>query len=300
MAVHSNFFNSTSNILLIGSILLVHMPRTRRLIRAQRPYELILRIEKGIPFVSLSLIKLLIEGIIARAQRDQKVTICHYLWMGNHVHMILIARDAQHCVFFYQEIQKKITDSFKRLLGKDKLRLWEGEPVLAEILDPDAVVERISYLYANPASADLVESIDDYPGLSTWNKYVSIGSNDDCTIISEVPWIQLPSIKVLPSSTLSRIDDVLTTSRLRANSTIKHELRIDPNAWFACFKINDSAAKYYLERIVASVRNREQEAKKNRNITNKKVLGKKVLQAQPILQAHTPKNVKDVFMCSVR
>ena len=81
--------------------------------------------------------------------------------------MLLIPQDAELCVYFYQELQKKVTEAMKRLLGVRRLNLWEGDPILAEVLDADKVISRITYFYANPAEADLVDSIDEYPGLTS-------------------------------------------------------------------------------------------------------------------------------------
>ena len=49
------------------------MPRTRRYIRANRPYELDIRVKSGLPFACLLLIKLVLKSALARAQRDNKV-----------------------------------------------------------------------------------------------------------------------------------------------------------------------------------------------------------------------------------
>ncbi len=110
------------------------MPRTRRYIRANRPYELDIRVKSGLPFACLRLIKLVLKSAPARAQRDNKVTICHHHWQANHLHMLLIPQDAELCVYFYQELQKKVTEAMKRLLGVRRLNLWEGDPILAEVL----------------------------------------------------------------------------------------------------------------------------------------------------------------------
>ena len=72
---------------------------------------------------------------------------------------------------FYGEIQKRITDMLKRLLGLEYLEIWEGEPTVAEILDLEKAIERIAYFYANPAQDKLVDSIEEFPGFSSWYDY---------------------------------------------------------------------------------------------------------------------------------
>ena len=63
----------------------LNVARTRRQIISGRPYELILRVSNKLPFVALELVDLILKSALARAQRDNKVIICHHLWMGNHV-----------------------------------------------------------------------------------------------------------------------------------------------------------------------------------------------------------------------
>jgi REP element-mobilizing transposase RayT len=82
------------------------MPRTRRHIQPGRPYELILRVKEGFPFCPSPLINTLLNGIIARAQRDNKVTLCHYRQMSNLIHIILIAKCPVATVNFYQKIRE--------------------------------------------------------------------------------------------------------------------------------------------------------------------------------------------------
>jgi hypothetical protein len=48
---------------------------------------------QGLPFVCRLYMEMILNGIIARVQRDMKVTLCHHLWMANHAHMIIIAKD---------------------------------------------------------------------------------------------------------------------------------------------------------------------------------------------------------------
>lgn len=265
------------------------MSRRRRRILANHPYELILRVREGLPFVALDLIKLLIEGILARAQRDNKVILCHYLWMGNHVHILLIPLNTELCVSFYQEIQKKITETFKRLLGKYRLNLWEGEPVLAQILDPDKMTQRIAYLYANPAKADLVETISDYPGLSTWDAFNAVGKKIDGSTKRLVPWIRLPNIKVLPSLSISRLEDTLKTSILKKSALLSHELELQPNAWMKAFGFKtDLDAEDYFQKICSSIDQMEMNAALVRTEQGKTVVGKRRLREQSILKRHTP------------
>jgi hypothetical protein len=256
------------------------MPRTRRHIQPGRPYELILRVKEGLPFRPSPLINTLLNGIIARAQRDNKVTLCHYLWMSNHIHIIIIAKCPLATVHFYQEIQKKVTDTFKRLFGKRRLSLWEGDAVLAQILDIDKAIDRVAYLYANPARANLVESIDDYPGASSWNQFISEKKESPC-----IPWIQLPSIKKLPSLYLNQKDEVKILNKLSSESVTLHKITLEPNALIAAFGHQGDCKQI----IIQKIREKEKLANQARHSEKKLIPSKELLLNQQINRAHSPK-----------
>lgn len=96
-------------------------------------YEVTVRTLSGLPFTSSPLMRLLLETAIARANRDQKVVICHYVWMSNHAHIMLVCNDQQGMSNFVGELKKKLTDSIKRLFGRDQLFLWERRSSIAKI-----------------------------------------------------------------------------------------------------------------------------------------------------------------------
>jgi hypothetical protein len=216
---------------------------------------------------------------MARAQRDNKVTICHYLWMSNHVHMIFIPHDPLSCVNFYQEVQKKITDTFKRLLGKRRLCLWEGDAVLAQILDLQKAIERVAYLYANPARANLVSSIESYPGASSWDAF----SRDDEP--KEVPWFQLPTIHKLPSLSLNRKVEEKILKELQMKSVISHSLEVKPRALMEAFGVETDMR----ESIIEVIRSKELTAERVRKDAQKTVKSRALLMQECINAPHLPK-----------
>ena len=265
------------------------MARTRRYIRAERPFELEIRVKEGLPFACLEVVKLLLKSAMARAQRDNKIKICHYNWLANHLHMLFIPYDAEKCIFFYQELQKKITEYMKRLLGVRRLALWEGDPVLAEILDFEKALDRIAYLYANPASANLVDSIDEYPGLSSWVDFLEAGTQVDSVVSHSVPWVRLPNVKKLPSLVLSTAKDLALYEELVATSDTSHELAIYPYALLSCFGTTEmSDIKSVRERIINKVRTLETYAREVRKQTGKSVIGVVRLLKQKIMAFHLP------------
>jgi len=252
---------------------------------------LCLRTARGLPFAYLQIIKILLDSALARTQRDSKVTVCHYLWMRNHLHMLLIAHDPQQATNFYMELQKKITDYFKRLLSRPELSLWEGHPSLARVLDIEKAIHEISYYYLNPAEADLVEDVKDYPGLSSWDAYQGcMQQGADAAATRAVPWIRQPMIKAIPSLQISPNQDRFLSTKLLEQARAKHTLTIHPNAWMKCFGITEqSHIKQINDQILRRIAERQSELTAVRAKSNKKVIGVQRLISEPISFEHRPK-----------
>ncbi|MBX7137464.1 MAG: hypothetical protein K1X83_05720 [Oligoflexia bacterium] len=278
------------------------MPRRRRRIKSKTCYELCFRARQGLPLVAYRLIDLIIGASVARTQRDDKVTLCHDIWNGSHPHMLVVTKDSEQCTRFYGEIQKRITDAVKRLLGLKHLDLWEGTAMVAEIPDLEAAIERIAYLYANPAQDNLEDCIEKFPGFSSWRAFRRIEPTLGSESTEDFPWLRLPSIPEVPDRPLSSYEDLKVTRELRISNRVRHSLIRKPNAWMSCFGI--SSEKEIAEvntRIVERVRAKEAEARASRVKKGKGVYGAHRLRSQKILQSHTPKKKsRKVFViCSI-
>lgn len=267
------------------------MPRARRRIISGKCYELCFRAKSSLPFVPYKVIAFLLSAILARVQRDFKLTLCHDIWNGSHAHIIIVAKNAEQCVRFYMEVQKKITDALKRLLGIDYLTLWEGRPMVAEIGDLAAAKERIAYLYANPAQDNLVDCIEQFPGYSSWSIFKQCYNSLAAKDTKSFPWVRLPSIRAASSPILSDSEDKALVRLLKMKNKAQfHELIREPNAWMECFGIDsDEEAAKINEDIVEEIQANEAEARKNRADEKKNLMGLSKLCSQPILKEHAPK-----------
>lgn len=266
------------------------MPAARRMIVSNRLYELEIRARSGLPFPPLAVIRLLLASAMARTQRDHKVVVCHFLWMANHLHLLFIAKDAYAAACFYGELTKKITDYMKRLLGLPALELWESRgATVSEVLDLESALSRITYVYCNPARADLVQSVDAYPGFSSWKPFASSPERSIHTEL--VPWIRQPSIKPIPcgASLSERQDRFLARSLELRNQRHVEQLTVAPNAWYAVFGVTDTAEiERFNSRLFASIREREEVFAKQRQADGRHVMGVSKLKQLPIMRAHTP------------
>lgn len=265
------------------------MSRMRRVFLSGQVYEFGFRAKEGLPLPTWEVMNLIIRSALARTQRDNKVTLCHHMWMGNHVHIIAVIHDSQDAVDFMQEVQKKLTESIKRLLGQSHLNIWEGTPMMAVITDPAKVQDRIAYLYSNPASADLVDAVEEYPGVSSWSEYQGITHTIEAKSTTIVPWVRQPFITKLKRHYLSPMEDrAMATSIANASSKKTHELNLYPNAWMKTFDI--IAPKDVEEcnnQVMSLIREKEANARGLRG--KKRVLGAERLRRERIFKAHTPK-----------
>lgn len=270
------------------------MGYTARYYESQKLYAITFRTIEGLPFVATQYMKLLIYGILARAQRDAKVTLCHFLWMGNHAHMLAIFKDPEQAVNFYAEVQKKLTETIKALLGLPHLRLWEGRPVVAQVADLPAAVEQIAYLYANPARANLVDSIPQYPGCSSWDLFrgTVASETDQIDVKVEYPalWVPYSKIPPLPAQILRKHADIDFADGL-SRKGLPHTLELYPNAWMKCFGVKSPEQVANInQKVIACLAEREQEHREKRLAENKVLLGQRLLRVQPVTRAHIPKD----------
>ena len=275
------------------------MGLTPRHFFSNKLYAITFRTKKGLPFVSTRTIRTILEGAIARTQRDFKVTLCHFLWMGNHAHILAIFHDAQQASNFYGEVQKKITDSLKPLLGLRNLNLWAGRPVVAQVFDIDAAIDQIVYLYANPTRANLVDSITEYPGSSSWRDYIECTDTVEAKVSHDAVWVPYPRIKKLPSPVMKKQADEDFNSRLTA-AGVPHKLELFPNAWMKLFGvINPEHVREVNHGIQKRLRAREELHRKTRREEKKSVFGERALRLQSIWTEHTPKpSERRIFIIS--
>lgn len=275
------------------------MPRRRRRIESNSCYELCFRAREGLPLVAYDLIELIIGSAVSRTQRDNKVILCHDLWNGSHPHIIVVTKDSEQCLRFYGEIQKRLTDSIKRLLGLNFLNLWEGTAMVSRIYDLDAAIERIAYLYANPAKDNLEDCIEKFPGYTSWRGYKKAQPTLEAENSEEFPWIRMPSIPEVPDRPLTPYEDRSISRSLKESNKQRHILTRRPNAWMACFGIESPEEISEINaRILNRVREKEEEARKLRK---GKVMGAHRLRSQKILQPHKPKKKsrKIFIICSI-
>jgi hypothetical protein len=97
------------------------MAYTQRRFEKNHVYEICLRTKEGLPFACLENLNILLLGIMARANRDQKLKFCHFLWLGNHVHILFVVIDSDAVASYYADLMKKTTETWKAFFGLQSL-----------------------------------------------------------------------------------------------------------------------------------------------------------------------------------
>ena len=266
------------------------MPRPLRYIESGVVYEICFRAKDSLPLICYKFMDFMLYCILARVQRDSKVTLCHQIFNGSHAHILVIGWDSQQLINFYSEVQKKITDCLKCFLGLEHLEIWDRAPSLIKIDNLETAKDRIAYFYANPAQDDLEDSIEKFPGTSSWEIFSHCLNKLNEEVTKPYPWIRLKSIPKLSARAISEKEDLEVVKTLKERNKTFHPLTHSPNAWMRCFGIDsDAEVKQINEEILNRLRVKEAVSREKRAKAKKPVLGAKRLRTQPLLKSHTPK-----------
>ena len=274
--------------------------RNQRMYRSKAVYELCFRAREGLPLPARPLINLILQSALARTQKDNKVNLCTLVWMSNHPHIIIESLDTDNLAKFYAELKKKITEYLKRLLGDSHKVVWRGRTMVAEILDLETAIDRQVYIFLNPAKANLVDSIDDYPGVTTWKAFLNAKPNTNSYHEVEVPWIRLPSVPTLSSPCPSKNEEKKVIKQLLAKNKHNQKLRVYPFAWLKAFGITEpEEIESIRKRIIERVKKAQKELKENRAKNKTTIIGSERLTTESLEVAHTPqKNARRIYFLS--
>jgi REP element-mobilizing transposase RayT len=269
------------------------MPQERRRYISGAVYEICFRAKEGIPLPPNRAINALIEAVVARVQRDEKLTLCHYYWSGNHTHMLVRAKDSDQFSRFLGETKRRITTAVKQLCGFDFLNLWEIRVTVAHTLTVDTVISRIAYFYANPSNDNLEDSIEKYPGLSTFKDFLQCKDSLSASITDWIPQFKVPALPKIGTTTIGIHEEreiLKALNRITHKKVKKHNLTRYPNDWMKAFGITDnSKVREINEEILKKVRESEEVARQKRKELGKSVMGAAKLRRQSIMTPHTPK-----------
>jgi hypothetical protein len=278
---------------------ILFMPRTRRVYQKRSLYEVVSRARQGLPLPPTETTNEILAGIYGRAQRDQKVTLCNFVEMNNHNHVLAIPKTPKTFPEFYGELKKGVTDSVKSLLGLSHLTLWEDRSSVAVVPKLEDAIGRLVYIFCNPTKAGLVDSIDEFPGLSSWHAFKTCEPSVRATVSISVRSYHKAAIPRLPDGdTLTEEEDKRLLAQLRSSDEVfEHDLVIKPLAWLELFGITDpKKVQAVRARVIRLVYQQEAKYRKERT---RPVMGAQRLRSQQYFKQHTPaKRDRKVFVIS--
>ncbi len=244
------------------------------------------RVEEGLLLLSNPLCQAIIKSCLARALAVHPgFKISHIIVEGTHLHLLGVVDSPDDVPGFIKCFKTESSHAFNIILGRRKRTIWcEGydSPV---VLTPLRAAVAIAYIYSNPTKDNLVDCIDEYPGVSSWGMF----QRKDCSKL----WQRLRRFhyqKLAPDSHNLR-GYTKEAERLISNSKEAHPFTIYPNAWMEAFGVSDQKAQEDINaRIVLRIRTLEARYKRVRERLGKKVPGRERLLSQPINPSHLPQN----------
>jgi REP element-mobilizing transposase RayT len=104
-------------------------------------------------------------GVLGRAQRRYKVSLCSFVLLSGHYHMLVRVKDVRQLGKFMQYFNGNFAREVARLTGwKD--RIFSRRYQAIQVSDEEAAqVERLRYHLAHGVKEDLVERVDQWPGV---------------------------------------------------------------------------------------------------------------------------------------
>ena len=267
------------------------MGRKRRNLEHHTLYEISFRTQTGLPLVPNLLIAFLLEGIMARAQTQFDITISHHCWMGNHPHFLVVTKYPGHLPAFAAYLKAESAQMINSLLGRKSRTIWTRGYNPMKIAGPERAKERIAYLYNNPTKAGLEDTIEAYPGLNSWQDFLSGGG---IRTVTKVPRSKVPALKT-PAISISEAKRQLRA--LEKENYPQSSLRIEPDAWMQCFADTKDAEPDKINRqIISLVRRNEAAYRAKRKRENKEVIGSTTLQRQSMLAEHEPEKFSPALL----
>lgn len=242
--------------------------RPRRRFIPGEAYFISARTAQGLPFAPQKAVQKIIKGILAKGQSLYPTPICHYLFMGNHFHLIVVCKKSKTLVYFYKYIKAELARAMNKLAGKRGV-MWQGRCDAPVLLTAEDVMEKSAYLYSNPQAAHLVERVEHWPGANSWEAFVTGRHVEKCE------WIP---VRELTSEGIRNLEEYR-----------EYRLEISPFAWLESKDYQDVTQRRAKGEIIRRVREAELRLCGERRAEGRGVVGRRTLEEQGIYRQHRPK-----------
>jgi REP element-mobilizing transposase RayT len=265
------------------------MPARRKLFQTGNVYEICTRMQQGLPLTAHPSAITLLRGMLARAQGYYPITISHLVFMANHFHMIVVAQNPEDVANFMEYFKSQTSRVLNILFGLSG-QSWAERYDSPCILDVSKLMARLEYLYTNPQQANLVDTIDHYPHISSWSQLVSGSTKKE----TQEKKHSIRCLNDLVRKAKQKFRQYPSLPYQKENE----KLTIDTAAAFRALGIeDDEEITERLSEVVCRVRIKEKELSKERIAAAKSVLGKQALICASPLKLHNPKKSQPRMLC---
>lgn len=111
-----------------------------------------------------AVINWLILSVLARALSLFEIQLHGFVFMSNHVHLLLSAANANLISRFLSHLKGNLARGIKAETGHDG-NVWQGRCRIIPVLDDAAAIDRLRYIIAHGAKEHLVASSLEWPGV---------------------------------------------------------------------------------------------------------------------------------------
>jgi REP element-mobilizing transposase RayT len=190
-------------------------------------------VEEGLLLLSNPLCSAIIQSCLAAAQGLYPVRISHLLVEATHVHLVITVYNPEDVPSFIRHFKTESAHMINSLLGRKKRTIWSEGYDSPKVLTFAKAMMVVAYIYSNPAKDNLVRSIDEYPGFSSWQMF-TLG---ECTKV----WKRLrrPQFLALTKDSHNLRGYTKEAERLLTESSESQTFTLEPTAWLEAFGITD-------------------------------------------------------------
>jgi hypothetical protein len=269
------------------------MGHPRRYFPAGTPYFITNRLSEGLPFVANLYINLMLFGILARACfRFRAITVCAFLFLSNHYHMIVVLRgDGSQLAGFMHYVDGEIAKLVVRWLGRRNVKVWGQRYHAAPLLTAESVFQELVYTFSNPLKANLVARASEWDGCSSYSAF------EDPTP-KTYKWIRPSKAPLLPNSLFHKRIVRRLVEKLLETEAPSYTLNIEPFAWMACFpEMQTMSTASMKQRLYEALAKEEKRAEHTRKQEKRTVVGAAALAEQNPHKPYKPKKFGKRVWC---
>jgi hypothetical protein len=202
--------------------------------------------------------------------------------------MLAVINSSEDVSSFVGYIKQETSAMINRICGVRQNTIWTDSFDNVTILTPDKVIDRIKYIYKNPAKAHLVRSIGDYPGVSSWNMFRSGIHKARHLWLKRSGFYQINNLHALSESAQSKI-----ITKMAGDNPNYHTFELEPDAWMDSFpEFNHINREVFNQNFIKEILTEEREIAHENG-----VMGRERLKIQPINKEFKSKKYGKKMFC---